>query len=200
MPYATREQIAHVLKITPRMVNRHVKDHGMPIVARGEYDLVSCVHWYLDYLKTEIQRARRGDESEQQARARLVKATANLRELDLAREEKRLLPVDAVKELWERIVIAFKNKMLSLPTKLPQKLIGMEDPGNMKSLIEGEIYEALGELSRFEVVEEPETPYAGDSEPRRAPAETHRKRVGGPGTGSEPRGKRRARKVAHGKG
>ena len=51
MAFATLEQIATVLNMTPQMVNRHVKLHGMPRVGRGEYDLVKSVHWYINYLK-----------------------------------------------------------------------------------------------------------------------------------------------------
>ena len=151
MPYATLEQIAHILKLTPRMVNLHVKDHGMPRVNRGEYDLVQCVHWYIDYKDQIIKEARRGDETEQQARARLVKATANLRELELAEARRQLISVGMVKFLWERIVVTFKTKILSIPSKLPQRLIVCKDINQIKDLLEREIYEALSELSESDI-------------------------------------------------
>lgn len=151
MAYATLDQIAHILKLTPRMVNLHVKDHGMPRVSRGEYDLVQCVHWFLDYKDRLIKEARRGDETEQQSRARLVKATADLRELELAEARKHLIPVSTVSFLWERIVMSFKTRLLAIPTKLPQRLIACTEINQIKDALEREIFEALDELSTSEV-------------------------------------------------
>ncbi len=151
MSYATLEQIAHLLNLTPRMVNLHAKDHGLPRIDRGQYEIVACVHWYIDHLKKLIKDARRGDETEQQARARLTIATADLRELELARAKGELIDVDLVKILWERIVASFKTKMLSIPSKLPQRLIICRDINQIKGLLDQEIYEALSELSRADI-------------------------------------------------
>jgi len=201
MPYATREQIAHLLKLTPRMVNMHVKDHGMPIVGRGEYDMVACVQWYIGYLKEQIDRARKGDETEQQARARLIKATANLRELEYAREQGKLIPVDVVRLLWERITIAFKNKILSLPSKLPQRLIVCRDLGEMKAILESELHEALGELSSKEIdVSTPEESQGSDTRDDSAcssSSQANSQPVGGSGENPQPGIKRRTRPVAN---
>ena len=204
MPYATRDQISHLLKLTPRMVNMHVKEHGMPCAGRGEYDMVACVQWYIGYLKEQIDRARRGDETEQQARARLIKATANLRELEYAREQSKLIPVEVVRVVWERLTIAFKNKILSLPSKLPQRLIGCQDINQIKSVLESEVYEALGELSATEIdvstLPESEGTDSADHTARRSSSQTHREPMGGQGENPEPGVKRRTGKVADGPG
>jgi phage terminase Nu1 subunit (DNA packaging protein) len=189
------------------MVNRHVRENGMPIVSRGQYDMVACVQWYVEFLRAEIVRARRGDETEQQARARLIKATANLRELELEREEGRLLPIDHIKVQWERIVVVFKNKILSLPSKLPQKLIGLTELGEIKNLIEREVYEALSELSTLDIplpegstLREPEEPYPLDHPSHRTTTEAHHKPVGGQGEDALKGVKRRTRTVENGAG
>ena len=191
MPYATLEQIAHLLKLTPRMVNLHVREHGMPRVGRGEYDLVQCVHWYIDFKDRLIKEARRGDESEQQARARLVKATADLRELELAHAREKLVDVSTVALMWERLVVAFKTRMLAIPTKLPHRLVACKEMGEVKELLEAEISEALSELSTREIdVGKPgEAQEAGptDAQARNAAAKAHRERVGGPEQDLEPR-------------
>jgi phage terminase Nu1 subunit (DNA packaging protein) len=182
------------------MVNMHVKEHGMPSVGRGEYDMVACVHWYIDYLKGQIERARKGDETEQQARARLVKAMANLRELEYAREQGELIHVSVVRFLWERLVVAFKNKILSLPSKLPQRIIGCRNLGELKAILEQEVYEALNELSITEIDLPPFSNLTGidpaDDPAHSSTSQADRQRVGGPGAGVEPRVKRRAGKVA----
>jgi phage terminase Nu1 subunit (DNA packaging protein) len=194
MPYATLDQIAHLLKLTPRMVNIHVKHNGMPRVDRGQYDVVKCVHWYLDYKDRLIGEARRGDESEQQARARLTKATADLRELELARERGELIPADTIKFLWERVVVSFKTKMLSIPTKLPQRLVACRDINQVKDLLEREIYEALNELSMADIditgIRRLEKARPVDSSAGESSTKAHGKRVGREKSDTKPRVKR----------
>ena len=151
----------------------------MPRISRGEYDMVGCVHWYVDFLHAQIQAARRGDETEQQARARLVKASANLKELELAREQGRLITQDTVKMLWERVVVAFKNRLLIIPTKLPQRLVACTQIAEMKQLLEQELYEAMHELSTTVVDTESAPPRSMDNGADEPAAKADRKRVGG---------------------
>ncbi len=164
--------------MTVRSINLHVKNDGMPRVARGEYDMVAVVHWYIAYLKAEITRARRGDESEQQARARLVKATANLREIELAKESGLLIEADSIRELLEKIVTSFKTKMLAIPTKLPQRLVVCKGIPAMKEILEAEIYEALNELSNTNVTGEAKKARSVGASNRPTSGKATRKRLG----------------------
>ena len=183
MSHSTLEQIAHLLNLSERMVNLHVKQHGMPRIDRGQYDIVACVHWYIEYLQKLIKDARRGDETEQQARARLTRATADLRELELAKAKGELIEVDQAKSLWERLIVSFKTRMLGIPTKAPQRLIICKDINQIKDLLEREIYEALGELSRADIdvsdIAEPEGSRPVGGKAHKSTSKAHRKRVGG---------------------
>lgn len=199
MAYATLEQIAHLLKLTPRMVNLHVKERGMPRVGRGEYDLVKCVHWYLDFKDRQIEAVRKGDETEQQARGRLTIASADLRELELSSARGEVIEVESIRLLWERIVVAFKTKMLSLPTKLPQRLIVCKEVNQIKELLDQEITEALNELSNTHIDVSELRRLAKsrhiDDEIGEAPSKTHGEPVGRQKQDIEPRVKRRTRPV-----
>ena len=204
MSYSTIDQIAHLLQLTPRMVNLHAKEHGMPRIDRGQYDIVACVHWYIEYLKKLIKDARRGDETEQQARARLTIATADLRELELARAKGELIEVDLVKILWERLVASFKTKMLSIPSKLPQWLIICKDINQIKGLLDQEIYEALSELSRADIdvsdIAKGQRARSVDSEADKPAPKAHRKRVGRQTQNAEQGVKRGTGTVENGQG
>ncbi len=147
MSYASLEQVAQVLNMTPQMVNRHVKQHGLPRISRGEYDLVKCVHWYIAYKDQQIKEARRGTETEAQARQRLIIATANLREVDLAKACGDLIEIEVAQSLWQRLAVSFRNKILLIPTKLASQIITCKVPTEAQSLMELEINEALHELS-----------------------------------------------------
>ena len=176
MAYASLEQVAQVLNMTPQMVNRHVKQRGMPRISRGEYDLVKCVHWYIDYKDQQIKEARRGTETEAQARQRLVIATANLREVDLAQACGELIEIDVAQTLWQRLVVSFRNKMLLIPTKLAPQVITCKEPTEAQALLEAEIHEALHDLSssiiqKSSVRRRERTDKIG-SKARRSPAKT----------------------------
>jgi len=151
MTYANLEQLSNVLKLTPQMINRHVKDHGMPRISRGEYDLVKCVHWYIDYLNERIKEASRGTESEAQGRQRLIIATADLRELELSVACAELIEIDVAAELWQKIAVTFRTKMMLIPTKLAPQIINCKDPNEAQLMLETEIQEALLDLSQTKI-------------------------------------------------
>jgi phage terminase Nu1 subunit (DNA packaging protein) len=204
MAFATLEQISTILNMTPQMVNRHVKLHGMPRVSRGEYDLVKCVHWYLAYKDQQIQEARKGKESEAQARQRLVIADANLKELQYARLRGGMIEAEVAKQLWIKTVVTFKTKLLLLPTKLPTVLLACEGPNQVKDLLEKEITEALHELSRSEIdttgLDRLEETYRRGRPIRKPTAKAHRQRVVRPKPDPLGRELRRAGPVADGAG
>ena len=199
MAFASLEQIATVLNMTPQMVNRHVKHHGMPRVARGQYDLIKCVHWYIAYKDKLIDEARKGKETEGQARQRLVIAEANLKELQYARARGALVEVEAAKQLWARLVLAFKSKILLMPSKLPTLVMGRDDPNEVREVIEKEVTEALNELSQARIdtsgISQPGSLDETGRRVRKPAAKTHRKRMGGQRKGAKPTEQRRARKV-----
>ena len=189
MAYASLEQVANVLNMTPQMVNRHVKDHGMPRISRGEYDLVKCVHWYIAYKDQQIKEARSGTETESQARQRLIVASADLRELELAQACGDLIEIDVAQMVWQRVAASFRNKMLLLPTKLAGQVITCKDPNEAQALLETEIQEALHDLSETKIdsstVRRRERLGAFGRKPRRSASKVKREPVGGPGKSPE---------------
>ena len=182
MPYATREQIAHLLDLSTRMVNKHVKEDGMPKASRGEYDMFACVRWYIGYLRGLAKDATQGDETERQSKARLNRAKADIAELELSRARGEVVRYEIVKFAWGRVVMAFRSKMLALPTKLPQRLIGLREINQAKKLLDDEIYEALSELGRAEVdiseLQRTEKARSVDDGADDPTSKAHRKRVG----------------------
>ena len=151
MAYATLQQVAEVLNMTAQMVNRHVKQHGMPRISRGEYEMVKCVHWYIAYKDQQIKDARRGTETEGQARQRLVVATADMREVELAQACGDLIEIEVAQTLWQRMIVSFRNKLLLIPTKLASQVITCKDPSEAQTLMESDIQEALNELSHGKI-------------------------------------------------
>src|SRR2546429_660544 len=86
------ERVADALNVTPQRVQQLVKE-GMPREKRGEYDPIKCMLWYIRYLQAQISRlspnvdlAGGEADDERKERLRLLRADADLREIELARE------------------------------------------------------------------------------------------------------------------
>lgn len=204
MGFASLEQISTILNMTPQMLNRHVKLHGMPRVSRGEYDMVKCVHWYIAYKDRQIQEARRGKETEAQARQRLVIADANMKELQYAKARAEVVEVDVAKQLWARLVLSFKSRVLLMPSKVATLVMGRKDPNEVREIIEKEVMEALNELSQSRI-DTAGISRSGQADERsrgvrKPPAKAHRKRMGRQRKNAKPVEQRRARKMEDGAG
>lgn len=147
MAYATRDQIAHLLNITPRMVNMHVKNDGMPSVGRGQYDIVPVVQWYIARLKKEIDAARRGDESQALTTGRILRAKAAMAEDKLRERRGELIPVAQLLPSLERIIISFKSHLLGFGAKYAPRLSNKPED-QIRSLIETEVRALLANIAK----------------------------------------------------
>jgi hypothetical protein len=55
MPTVNAEKIARVLNLTESRVHQLVKE-GLPKEARGQYDPIKCMVWYVRYLQRVIEK------------------------------------------------------------------------------------------------------------------------------------------------
>ena len=67
--------------------------------------------------------------------------------------EKLLIPKEQIVKDVQRILKAFKDKALALPTKISSDLVGLKDKKDVATVVESYMYELLEELSRLEDVE-----------------------------------------------
>lgn len=67
--------------------------------------------------------------------------------------EKLLIPKEQIIKDIQRILKAFKDKALALPTKISGDLVGLKDKKDVAVVVESYIYELLEELSNLEDVE-----------------------------------------------
>lgn len=122
MAWATVEQIAQVLNLTPRRVQQIVRE-GMPRQGRGEYDLITCVHWYIASLEKRIQETETGmDLVKEKARLTAMQADAATDRLLLSRGH--LIRVEELLPAFDRILAAFKDNMLGRGRKIASECGG----------------------------------------------------------------------------
>jgi phage terminase Nu1 subunit (DNA packaging protein) len=91
------ERVAQVLNLEKRRVQQLVQE-GMPRESRGQYDPVKCMLWYIRYLQAVVERRsvrtpEGGFTGEREERVRLLRADADLREIELAKQRASLVSI-----------------------------------------------------------------------------------------------------------
>jgi hypothetical protein len=154
MAYATLEQVAHVLNLTPRRGQQLVKVEGMPRVTRGEYDLVKCVHWYIATLTRRMEEARRGSsETESQARARYIAAIADLKQMDVLERKGEVVRIETVGEVLSPVLQSTRSILLSMPRRI-SALVSPTEIGErlqIENMVDSYVRNMLEEISNIPV-------------------------------------------------
>lgn len=165
--------IAKLLMLTPRRVQQLANDGVFPKGERGKYELVPTVQGYIKFLKDRaIGGDVQGDDSEH--KRRLMKARADIAEMEAERMAGELVPVDAVEKTWTDIVARFRARMLAVPPKAaPLTSVDATVEGNHE-IIETFIHEGLAELAATPIIsiEATETGGGSDDEDGGAAPET----------------------------
>ena len=138
--------ISQLLKLSERRIQQLAKDDVVPKAQRGEYDMIPCVHGYIDYLKAKI-----GGEytAEDLAinRNRLLKAQADLAEIEKQKQEGELITKEEVKKNWLNLLSVLKTKLLSMPNKLAPVVITYKNVNEIKLIIKDKVHDALYEIA-----------------------------------------------------
>ena len=85
-----------------------------------------------------------------QQKARLTKAQADMAELELAAMNGHYVKIEMLETEWASIVSNIRARFLSMPSKLAPRLSGISDARLVEDELINEVYEILGELSKYE--------------------------------------------------
>ena len=80
-------------------------------------------------------------------RARLAKEQADEKSLKNAVFRKELMPVDEIRDQWQRIAVAIRTQFLALPSRLSQMLETVTTPRERHQMIESEVKTILNMLA-----------------------------------------------------
>ena len=140
------EAIAKLLKLSERRVQQLAKDNIIPKAERGKYDLVSSVHGYIDFLKAKAG----GDFTAEEVlknKNKLLKAKAEIAEIEKQRATGELIPKEEVKRTWLELVHKIKQKLLSIPNKVAPVVVTVKNINEIKLILQDKLYEALYEIT-----------------------------------------------------
>ena len=147
-------KVANVLNLTEQRVQQLVKD-GLPREARGRYDPEKCLRWYVRYLQAALKKksvptSEGGYVGEREERIRLLRADADLREIELARERSQLVAIADVETAMTDLVITTRARLMALAPRLAPELVGQESRVMIHAKIEAAVKEALSYLAKME--------------------------------------------------
>jgi phage terminase Nu1 subunit (DNA packaging protein) len=146
------ERVAQALNLQRRRVQQLVKE-GMPKEARGQYDAVKCMLWYIRYLQAAIEkRSVRTPEGsftgEREERVRLLRAHADLREIKLAKERGSLVSIADVEQSLTDLVLTTKARIMAIAPRVAPELVGETSRIMIQEKLERRCKEALSYLAR----------------------------------------------------
>lgn len=190
--------------ITVRRYRQLAKEGVVPAVVKGKVDFVQAAKGLIEYYRKLA--AGSGDLSLTDERTRLTRIQADRKEIELLKALGELLPVQEAMKAWSAVIMTMKTRLQGSPRKLAPILFGCTKETEIQEILQREIDEICRELAEPDLKEisikagiSSSRPERG-SKPSSSKAKADRKRVGRSKPGIESGGKRRARKVVHGKG
>jgi phage terminase Nu1 subunit (DNA packaging protein) len=115
--------------LTEKTISVFVSE-GMPKCARGTYDAMACLRWYVGRLRTSVRRKETETPdgtmmSLDKEQTRLIKAKADNEVMTVCERRRELIPLHVYESNMSRIVQTVKMKLLDFPSRLAPKLEGL---------------------------------------------------------------------------
>ena len=139
--------IARLLDLSERRIQQLSREGVIPKAERGQYDLVGAVRGYVVYLRDLAVKAQAGAPDFGVERARLIKAKADIAEMDAEGRRGELLPVDAVEVAWTAVLARLRSRLLVLPDRLAPLCHEETTIAGVRDQIRKAVREALDELA-----------------------------------------------------
>ncbi|NFG24832.1 UNVERIFIED_ORG: DNA-packaging protein [Clostridium botulinum] len=144
-----QKELANILGITSRRV-RQLREEGFFSFAENgkKYSLEKCVQEYIEYkVKAETNTGTSIDREKEQAEHEQIKK--NISKLKLRKLKKELHEASDVELFLSEMLINFRNRLLSIPSKVAVQILGEEDINRIIEILQKEMYETLEELSEY---------------------------------------------------
>lgn len=140
--------VARFLDLSERRVRQLREQNVISEVRPGLYDLIETNRRYINYLR------KRNPESETAVdynteRALLVRAKRKNEEYELQLKENKLHAAEDIEAVMKDMLVNFKSRLMSIPSKLAPVLSKKTDKAEIFALLKDHIDEALLELSDF---------------------------------------------------
>ena len=145
-----QKELAECLGVSPRNIRDISRDFGIfEKNESGKYELSTCVKEYIEYkLDLDSSRAKGLNLEALKARHEEIKIQMSLEKLREYKAETH--KSEDVEEFLSNMLVNFKNKLSTLPSKLAIEIMGETDTNVAIKKVEEEIDIALNELSGYD--------------------------------------------------
>ena len=143
--------IARLLDLTERRVQQLARDGVIPRSERGRYDLIGAVRGYVRYLRDQILKDGAATADYGVERARLMRARADLAEMEAAQKRGELIPAREVVTAWTEVVALLRARLLVLPDKIAPLAHDAQTIPQARDIVRNAVHEALAELAATQV-------------------------------------------------
>ena len=138
------KEAAELLNISDRRVRQLIEDGLFERLENDKLDARKIVEQYYSF-KFDVGKVKSYDL--ERAEHEVIKR--KLSELKLSRQTKELLVAKEVETEYTNMVVTFRNKLLSLPSKIAPTVVNNSNVNEIMTLIDSEIRDCLIELSEY---------------------------------------------------
>lgn len=139
---------ASMLGLSVERLSQLIKSDVIHKNARGRYT-INCVTEYVAWIRAKAMSRNSqslvGDANTE--RARLLKAQADHKEIEVDELKGNMIDADIVQDTWAMIVTNSKAKLLGIPSKTAHRLIACDTYAQAEELLTEQIEIALSELA-----------------------------------------------------
>lgn len=138
------QEMSEIFGLTKRRIQQLAKDGAFVKSARGMFDLPSSIQTYIEYLKPNKEELNKSEEEALWTKARREKT-----ELELQIMRGDVHSSEDVENVMNDMLTSFRQRILSIPTKLSPQLINISETNTIKAKLMNVLNEALSELSDY---------------------------------------------------
>ena len=150
----TLDELAEITGHQDRVLRRMINE-GMPVhenkgpgAGNGyRFDTAQVIHWFV----FRAEEKAKGPEmvTQEEAKTRKLLAQAEMEEIKVARTKGELLPKNETRQLMADVVLKSRARLLVLPNKMAPMVVGIGDVAEIETRLNGQVREALDELSKL---------------------------------------------------
>lgn len=139
--------LAHLFGVSDRTIRELSQKEILKKIEDGRYLKDECIKNYIEYLNEKMDKNSLAREEELKRKV----ADRQLKELKLQEQAKELHRTETVTKAISNMIIVFKTKALTIPSKLAGRLTIENDIKIVEQILKDGIYELLKELSEWRI-------------------------------------------------
>lgn len=145
--------LAKAFGLTDRRIRMLAEEGVIKRVGHGRYNFVESVQNYIVYLRTntELKESKTDLKVDyEHEHALLEKAKREKAEIELKVMRGEVHLAEDVEQVMNDMLVNFRGKILSMPSKLSPMLVARDNVNNIKDIIEKNCFEVLDELKSYD--------------------------------------------------